>query len=435
MEVKLAPVHGLRVLETSVRGQVSTERMRGVCVAFGAMMCAACLPCAAYSVLTHEAIVDSAWESRIQPLLRARYPQATEDDLREARAYVYGGSLVQDMGYAPLSSKTFSDLTHYVRSGDFVAALLTDAKSLDEYAFALGALAHYASDRIGHQTVNRLTPLIYPKLKKKFGDVVTYEDSPSNHLKTEFALDVVQVSRGLYAPDAYHAFIGFKVSQDVLERAFEDTYGFPLKDLFLSEDLAIGTYRYAAGSLIPQMTTIAWTTKQKDIEQLKPGIERSAFIYSLPRAKYESEWGTKYQKPGIFTRILAWVFRVIPKVGPFKAMGFRPVPPEGEKMFLKAFADTSTEYNKLLDEVKSNSLVFTDVNLDTGKATQPGEYQLADKAYVSLLDRLSGKHVDAISPQLRANMLAYFDRRDRETLSQKALQQLAALRAANTASR
>lgn len=429
MEIKLAPVHGLRLLETSVRGQVSTQRMRGIGFAFGMVLCLGSLPCAAYSVLTHEAIVDSAWEKRIQPLLLARYPQATQEDLRKARAYVYGGSLVHDMGYAPFSSKTFSDLTHYVRSGDFVAALLEDAKTLDEYAFALGALAHYASDRIGHQTINRMTPIIYPELRKKFGDTVTYEDSPSRHLKTEFAIDVVQVSRGLYAPDAFHDFIGFEVAQDVLERAFQDTYGFPMKDLFLSEEMAIGTYRYAAGSLIPQMTTIAWNTKQKDIEKLKPGIERSRFVYALPRAMYESEWGTKYQKPGIPSRVLSWVMRVVPKVGPLKTMAFRPMPAQGEQMFLKAFADTTEEYNKLLAQVRSRTLSFTDVNLDTGTVTEPGEYRLADKAYVSLLDRVSGKHADMVSPALRANILAYFDRREPNTIPKKTQQQLAELRA------
>src|ERR1041385_1740527 len=226
------------------------------------------VPCAAYSVLTHEAIVDSAWENRIKPLLRARYPKAPEEDLRKAHAYVYGGSVVQDLGYAPFSSRTFSDLTHYVRSGDFVAALIADARNLDEYAFALGALAHYASDRIGHQTINRVAPLIYPTLRRKFGDVATYEDSPAKHLKTEFSLDVIQVSRALYAPDDYHSFIGFEIAQDALERAFQDTYGIPMKELFTSEELAIGTYRYAAGSLIPRMTMIAWSTKQKDIEKL-----------------------------------------------------------------------------------------------------------------------------------------------------------------------
>jgi hypothetical protein len=271
--------------------------------------------------------------------------------------------------------------------------------------------------------------MIYPELRRKFGDVVTYEDSPSRHLKTEFAIDVVQISRGLYAPDAYHSFIGFEIAQDLLNRAFADTYGFPLKDLFLSEDLAIGTYRYAAGSLIPQMTTIAWSTRQKDIEKLKPGIDRSSFVYALPRAKYESEWGRKYQKPGLPSRVLAWVLRVVPKVGPLRTLAFRPMPAQGEQMFLKAFADTSAEYSKLLGEVSARSPSFPDVNLDTGTTTQAGEYQLQDKTYVSLLDHVSGKHADMVSAALRANILAYFDRRDKDTIPPKALQQLADLRA------
>lgn len=391
------------------------------------------LPCQAYSVLSHEAIVDSAWENRIQPLLRARYPRASQEDLRQAHAYVYGGSLVQDLGYAPFSSRQFSDLAHYVRSGDFVEALIQDSQTLNEYSFALGALAHYASDRVGHQTINRIAPLIYSDLRRKFGDVATYEDSPAKHLKTEFALDVVQVSRGLYASDEFHSFIGFEVAQGLLERAFADTYGFPLKDLFLSEDVAIGTYRYAAGSLIPEMTKVAWSSKEKEIAKLKPGIERSAFVYALPRAKYNSEWGNQYRRPGILPRMLAGLFRVIPKVGPFRAMGFRPVPAQGEQMFLKAFAATTEEYGKLLEQIRSRSYSLTDINLDTGTATHPGEYRLQDKAYVALLDRLESKHL-AVSAPLRANILAYFDRRDAATMSAKTVQQLADLRAQPSAS-
>src|SRR5882762_11686832 len=78
----------------------------------------------AYSVLTHEQVVDLLWKDRIEPMLRKRFPQATDEDLRKAHAYAYGGSLLQDMGYYPFGSKFFSDLVHYVRSGDFVEALL-----------------------------------------------------------------------------------------------------------------------------------------------------------------------------------------------------------------------------------------------------------------------------------------------------------------------
>jgi hypothetical protein len=402
--------------------------------AFGlALMLLGSYPVLAYSVLTHEAIVDSAWEKRIQPLLKARFPRATGEDLTKARAYVYGGSLVQDLGYAPFSSKTFSDLAHYVRSGDFVTALLQDAQTLDEYAFALGALAHYTSDRFGHPAVNRTTGMIYPKLRRRYGEVVTYEDAPSQHLATEFALDVIQVSRGLYASDALHDFIGFEIAQGVLERAFQDTYGFPLKDLFVSEDLAIGTYRYAAGSLIPQMTKVAWTMKSKDIQKLKPSIDRSRFVYSLPRSDYEKEWGKMYRHPGIFTRILSWLFRIIPKIGPFKAMGFKAVPPQGEQIFLQAFAATSEQYGRLLDQVRLQSLSLTDVNLDTGALAHPGDYQLADKTYVALVERLSKKDFQTVSEALRRNILAYFDNLAPSTLSAKTRKQIQDLRGAASA--
>src|SRR6266536_2356088 len=97
----------------------------------------------AYSVLTHEAIIDTTWKDDIAPLLLKRFPDATPDQLRKAHAYAYGGAIIQDMGYYPLGSKFFSDLTHYVSSGDFVLNLIAEAGDLNEYAFALGSLAHY----------------------------------------------------------------------------------------------------------------------------------------------------------------------------------------------------------------------------------------------------------------------------------------------------
>ena len=105
---------------------------------------------AAYAVLAHEAIVDSAWNTNIRPLLLKRFPNATAEELKEAHGYAYGGAIIQDMGYYPHGSNFFSNLTHYVRSGDFILALLRDSKDLDGYAFALGALSHYAADNEGH---------------------------------------------------------------------------------------------------------------------------------------------------------------------------------------------------------------------------------------------------------------------------------------------
>src|SRR5215469_6845431 len=281
-----------------------------------------------YSVLSHEAIVDSVWKDSIEPMLRQRFPRVTDRELKTAHAYAYGGSIIQDIGYYPFGSKLFTDLTHYVRSGDFVAAMLRDSVSLDEYAFALGALAHYASDTNGHPLgTNRAVPLLYPKLQRKYGETVTYEDSPSAHLKTEFGFDVLEVAKGRYAPDAYRDFIGFEVSKPLLERSFQHTYGLDLNEVFATLDLAIGTYRKTVSGLIPKMTQVAWEMKKDEIEKSRPGMTRTRFLYNISRAEYEKQWGTQYRTPGFGSRVLAIVVRVLPKVGPLRALAFKmPTP-------------------------------------------------------------------------------------------------------------
>jgi Zinc dependent phospholipase C len=157
------------------------------------------LCCRAYSGLSHEAIIDSAWDTSIKPVLLKRFPNATSDELRQAHGYAYGGAIIQDLGYYPHGSIFFSDLAHYVRSGEFVLALIRDAREsneLNDYAFALGALAHYAADNSGHPiATNRAVPILYPKLKKKYGDTVTYEDDPLAHVKTEFGFDVLEIAQ------------------------------------------------------------------------------------------------------------------------------------------------------------------------------------------------------------------------------------------------
>src|SRR5436305_2758998 len=245
----------------------------------------------AYSVLTHEAIIDSAWDTNIKPLLLQRYPKATDDDVIKAHAYAYAGSIVQDMGYYPFGSKLFSDLLHYVRSGDYIVNLIRESSDLNEYAFALGSLAHYAADTMGHSiAVNPSVGVEYPKLRRKYGKIVTYEDDPTAHLRVEFSFDVLQVARGDYAPKAYHDFIGFKVSKDLVDRAFRDTYGLELKDVFGNLDLAIGTYRHTVSAIIPEMTKVAWNIKKDELTKSKPGVTRRKFVYNLSRASYRKEW-------------------------------------------------------------------------------------------------------------------------------------------------
>src|SRR5215475_4510325 len=252
----------------------------------------------AYSVLTHEEIVDLLWQDQFQPLLKQQFPAATEEDLRKAHAYAYGGSLVQDMGYYPFGNKHFSDLVHYVRSGDFVVTLISEAKDLNEYAFALGALSHYAADNAGHPTINRVVVIEFPKLKKKFGDRATYADDPKSHIRTEFGFDMVQVAKNRYTSDRYHDFIGFEVSKDLLERAFLKTYGLNLGDVFGDTDLAIGTFRRAISTVIPEMTRVALLARKQEIVKDTPNFDKKEFLYYLSRKSYEKEWGTTYRKPG-----------------------------------------------------------------------------------------------------------------------------------------
>ena len=235
----------------------------------------------AYSVLTHEQIVDLLWTDEIQPLLLKRYPGLSEDQIREAHAYAYGGAVIQDLGYYPFGSTEFSNLVHYVRSGDFVRELLLESQDVNEYAFALGALSHYASDIAGHPAVNQAVAIQYPKLRAKFGPSVRYAQDKTAHLKTEFGFDTVQVAKNRYASQQYHNFIGFKVSKSLLERAFPVVYGVELKDVLTHEDLAVGSYRFAVSRLIPRMTQVALQTHKKDLMRETPNFAKRKFLYRL----------------------------------------------------------------------------------------------------------------------------------------------------------
>src|SRR5436309_9991192 len=125
-----------------------------------AMALCAARPAAAYSVLAHEANIDALWDNTLSKMLLARFPDATPEELLDARAYAYGGCVIQDLGYYPFGSHFFSNLLHYVRTGDFVNALIHGAENIDEYAFALGALGHYAADINGHpEATNRAVAL------------------------------------------------------------------------------------------------------------------------------------------------------------------------------------------------------------------------------------------------------------------------------------
>ena len=362
----------------------------------------------AYSVLTHEEVVDLVWTSDIRPLLLLRFPHLTEDQITEAHAFAYGGSVIQDLGYYPFGSKDFSELVHYVRSGDFVLELLRQSDDANEYAFALGALSHYTSDIVGHPAVNRAVALRYPKLRAEYGNSVRYAQGMTAHLKTEFGFDTLQVAKNRYAPDQYHEFIGFKVAQPLLERTFQIVYGLQLKDVLAHEDLAIGSYRYSVSRLIPQMTKVALQTHKKEIMSETPNFAKTKFLYRLSRSDYEREWGKTYTKPGVGTRVLSVLLKYIPKIGPFRGMGFDNPTPKTEDLYIKSINATVDQYRVYLERVRSGALVLPNCDLDDGKITVLSEYSLADDSYAGLLAKLSAGKFEGTSAQLRDNILEFY---------------------------
>jgi hypothetical protein len=362
----------------------------------------------AYSVLTHEEIVDLLWSDEIQPLLLKRYPGLSEDQIREAHAYAYGGAVIQDLGYYPFGSRDFSNLVHYVRSGDFVRELLLESQDVNEYAFALGALSHYASDIAGHPAVNQAVAIQYPKLRAKFGQSVRFAQNKTAHLKTEFGFDTVQVAKNRYASQQYHDFIGFKVSKPLLERAFPVVYGVELKDVLTHEDLAVGSYRFAISRLIPQMTQVALQTHKKELMRETPNFAKRKFLYRLSRSHYEKEWGKDYVKPGLGTRILSTLLRYMPKIGPFKGLAFNNPTPQTEDLYIKSINTTVDQYRVFLEEVRTDTLVLPNCDFDSGKPTKAAEYSLTDDTYAKLLGQLSDRKFDRTSPELRANILDFY---------------------------
>jgi len=362
----------------------------------------------AYSVLTHEEIVDLLWTDEIRPLLLKRYPGLSEDQLKEAHAFAYGGAVIQDLGYYPFGSKEFSNLVHYVRSGDFVRELLLESQDVNEYAFALGALSHYASDIAGHPAVNQSVAIEYPKLRAKYGKSVRYAQDKTAHLKTEFGFDTVQVAKNRYASQQYHDFIGFQVSKPLLERVFPVVYGVELKDVLTREELAVGSYRFAVSRMIPEMTQVALQTHKKDLMRETPDFAKRKFLYRLSRSDYERQWGKDYVKPGVGTRILSTLLRYMPKIGPFKGLAFNNPTPQTEDLYFKSINTTVDQYRAFLEEVRTDSLVVPNCDLDTGNTTKAAEYSLTDDTYATLLAQLSERKFDRTSSELRDNILQFY---------------------------
>ncbi len=363
----------------------------------------------AYSVLSHEAVIDALWTTGLRQALLARFPQATAEQLKEAHSYAYGGAVMQDMGYYPNGNGYFSDLTHYVRTADFIEALIADSRSLNEYAFALGALSHYAADSIGHgMGTNVGEPLLYTKLARKYGNIITYEDNPYDHLRTEYGFDVAQVAQGNYAPGAYHDFIGFNVAKELLQRAFRETYGFELSQMVNDFDKAVGSYRHALSTLIPLFTRVAWAEHQGEIRKSHMGMTKRRFLYTMSRSSYQREWGKDYDRPTFLDRLVAFLVKILPPIGELKVLKFKPLTPNVERILMKSFNAATPEYREQIGQVRRHNLHLENLNFDLGVVAGPGQYRLQDQTYAYWLLQLDKNNYSELTPQISQNILTFY---------------------------
>jgi hypothetical protein len=376
----------------------------------------------AYSILAHEAIIDAAWKSTLVPLLKQKYPDATREQVLMAHSYAYGGAIVADMGYMPFGNGFFTDLVHYVRSGDFVQALIADSQNLNEYAFALGALSHYMADKYGHSlSTNLNVPIIYPKLQKKFGDVVTYNDDHTSHSRMEFAYDVLQIGQNGYTSEGYHDFIGFNISVPVLEKAFYETYGRKLGSIFSNINSSINTMRWGVRNLFPVLTKSAYKANQTDIEKMHPGITARKFQYKMSKRSFNLEFGKQRQESKFFAKVAVFFIRILPKIGPLKTLKFKSPGEQGQKLFAISFETILKNYKAALGQAGTNQLVLPDIDFDTGKPTSIGEYQLADNTYAKLLEELQEQQYKNVTPELKKSILDFYSTADTTQLTGKDL--------------
>ena len=367
-------------------------------------------PSFGYGAFTHEAIIEFSWKTMVVPALLKRFPNATEEQLQEARSYAYGGAMIQDMGYFPFLNKFFSDLLHYVRTGDFIEELVRQSSDLNEYAFALGAMEHYAGDSTGHPVAtNRSIPIYYPKLQKKYGDVVTYEQKKSAHSQTELGFDVVEVAAKVYRGDVYNSLVEFHVPDSLLQRAFKTTYGIDLKELFDDLDSAIERYQRTLTRNIPRLTMVAWKLKKDEIIAQNPQITDKDVVYQYTISKERRDQAGRQRKSSsAFDSTVGFLAGILIKLHLLKPLNFRVPTKETEKLFQDGILATRDMYKKLLADAENGTLKPENLNLDTGRLTRPAEYRLGDATYAKLLEKLEKDHFSGITAELRANILAYY---------------------------
>lgn len=358
-----------------------------------------------FALLSHQAIIDETWESSLKPLLLKKFPDATEQQLLDAYCYLYGGALLPDIGYSPMGSLLFTNLIHYVRNGDFVMAVINESENLNEYAFGLGLLCHYQADKYGHSLgTNKAVAILFPDLKKKYGESVSYENGCSEHARVEFGFDVIQTARGNYDIDAKRRFMSFKVSEPVLEKAFLKTYGVKPEELFGSMKVAIGTFRFAVKQLMPELTEDAWRVRNAFILEKDPKAERNKYNSSISRKDYNKEFG----KPGLKTILISFIIGIVPKIGPTSGLKYKTPNEQVDEIFDQSFKAIVKHYSTSLKQLESGNLYLENINFDTGEPSIPGTYDLTDDTYYKLLKELRKNKFKDVSPELKNDLTRFY---------------------------
>jgi hypothetical protein len=386
----------------------STKVIRGIFFILLSISVFRPLPVMGYGLFTHEMIVNATWDKSILPLLKQKYPSASDTDLKEAREYAYGGTIIPDIGYYMPGNLFFTDLIHYVRNGDFIQSLLEESQNVDEYAFALGVLCHYTADTYGHSTgTNHAVPFLFPKEEKKYGDIITYEEARIDHIRVEYSFDVLQAGTGNYIPQAYHDFIAFKISQPVLERAFNKTYALDLKNYF--NPSSIGFLRYFIKHLYEELSEDAWRLKKTDIIKANPLITEKTYRYRMEKKDYYKEFG----KPKFKSVFVYAIIKIMPKIGPLLILKYKAPTPEVEKLYDESLNMVLLNFSGSLKEITKGNTAVIDKNCDTGNETLPGQYGLTDKCYDRLVLALANNKFEQLNPDLKNNILQFYSDPDK----------------------
>ena len=367
-----------------------------------------------YSLQTHQQLIDLTWQHSIRPLLLSRYPNLTPAQLLDAHAYAYGGCAIQDLGYYPFGKSFFSDLAHYVRSGDFIIALFRNSHNANELAFSVGALSHYISDNIGHaEAVNSSVPIEFPKLGQQFGNSVPYADGSHAHVRTEFAFDINEIAKHRFAPAKYVEHIGLRVPQPMLETAFFQTYGLDMRRALRFKRPVIKGYRFGVRSFIPSIAYAEALLHKNSFQPDTPGEPIERLKADLTHAERDNHWADYRRAPGFGTHLLAGLIFITPKIGVASDFAIKGPTSQTEEKYVDSLNHSVDVLRRTLRSFSTLPTSLPNRDLDTGIRVRPGGYILTDQTYAKLLDILIEQSIkkprQIIPLGLKEDILSYYE--------------------------